>query len=125
MIISQSQLDIKTAFIISLGGIVSRHRLGDSDRGHRAPPRHEDQGAGGAHRLLERDAQDGDVGVHQADDDESEQPRESCSKLRSACRQSLKRLIISEFVGGTSFHNISHKTPFRHSTRFPWARTGR
>ena len=60
------------------GGIRTRIGLGDTHRCHSAPPRHEDQSAGGAQRLLVRLAQDGDVRVHRADDDdESEHAGES------------------------------------------------
>ena len=56
-----------------LGWILPRHSLRDTDRRHRAASRHEDKGAGGAQRLLDRPPQDGDVRLHRADDDDESQ----------------------------------------------------
>ena len=52
------------------GWVCTRISLDDTDRRHSAPPQHEDQGAGGAQCLLVHLAQDGDVRVYRADDDD-------------------------------------------------------
>ena len=60
------------------GGLYPRIGLDDPDRYHSAPPQHEDQSPGGTQCLLVCSAQDGDVRVHRADDDdESEHAGES------------------------------------------------